>query len=163
MTLVARSFALSARPPWDCFRGALTVRPSSTNRRSASGKLGLSGWFSAQRTMDACMAGEALNPINGSLPVIADFIGAPLGFCKERQTEHGPVGKFQDEASRPCRPLAGDGTNQSGQMVNGRKAHEFRKGHARKVAGKEPGFSRIMPRPLGSVTQVKADIPARSR
>jgi hypothetical protein len=111
MTSAARSFALSARPALDCFRGTFTVRPSSTNRQTASGKLGLSDWLSAQRTMDARIAGEAWNPINGYSPVIADFIaGTPFRVLQGAANEHGPVGKF-GRGVEAVRTAGRDGTS----------------------------------------------------
>jgi hypothetical protein len=53
----------------DCRRFDFTVKPSSTRRRVASERVGLSGWFSAHLTMDARNTGAARNPIMGSRPV----------------------------------------------------------------------------------------------
>jgi hypothetical protein len=48
---------------------AFAFSPSSTRRRMASDKLGLSDWLSAHRTTDARIVGEARKPMSGSFPV----------------------------------------------------------------------------------------------
>src|SRR6266550_2697705 len=54
-----------------------TFSPSSTRRRMASESDGVSGCFSAHRTMDARITGSARKPINGVMPVR----GRPMTLC----------------------------------------------------------------------------------
>jgi hypothetical protein len=60
-----------------CSSYFLALNPSSTSRRMASDSDGVSGWSSAQRTIDARIAGSARKPINGLMPVA----GRPMTFC----------------------------------------------------------------------------------
>ncbi len=61
IAFAASSFARLARAADGCLAFVLTVSPSSTRRRVASESVGISGCFSAHRTIDARKAGSALS------------------------------------------------------------------------------------------------------
>jgi hypothetical protein len=65
-------------------------------------------------------AGATASAASTSWAMLQVRCATPTAFA-ERQTEHGPAGKFQDEASRPCRPPADDGPSRAtGCLIRGR-------------------------------------------
>jgi hypothetical protein len=56
---------------------AFAFSPSSTKRRIASERVGVSGWLSAHFTIAARVTGSARNPTIGVTPVA----GRPRNFC----------------------------------------------------------------------------------